>query len=133
MLWGIIAPHALDSCNTTLPVPRHRSLSNVSTHVLSKSIIRVRILLPAGVPACFPAPQPNGKTNLRLPRGSSTTNASNGNLPPPIGCSSPRRTKWLLDGSTACIMGSENGAVDEGLCDEISWQRTKAWREGERV
>jgi hypothetical protein len=30
-------------------------------------------------------------------------------------------------------MGSENGAVDEGSCDKISWQRTKAWREGERV
>jgi hypothetical protein len=110
---------------------RHRSRSNTSTQCLNSSISLVCMLRPAGVAACLPAPHPNGKTSLRRPRRSNTTSASSGNFPPPNGCSRPRRTKWLLHGSTACTRGSENGASLESLWVDISWQSTRAWREGE--
>lgn len=79
----------------TVPLPSHsqRSCSSISTQVLSNPISRRCIFRPAGVSACFPAPQPNGSTNLRLPCPSITTRASRGNLPPPSGCRRPRRTK----------------------------------------
>jgi len=86
---------------------------------------------PAGVPAYLPAPQPNGSTSLRLPCGSSTTSASSGNFPPPRGCSRPKRTKWLFGRSTACLMGRIYGAMDDRMCVEGSWQRIKAWSDGE--
>lgn len=113
------------------PPHRHRSRSKASTQPLNNSIIRRCILLPASVSACFPAPQPNGRTNLRRPHLSITTSASRGYSPPPSGCSRPRRTKWLKQGMAACTNGSANGAAGDSLCVAVSWQSTRACRLGE--
>ncbi len=112
---------------------KSHSRSNVATQLFSNAINRSCMFRPAGVSACLPAPQPNGSTSLLLSFLSSTTSASNGNLPPPRGCNRPRRTKWLFEGVTACIRGSEKGAEGGSLCVEGSWQRTRGWREGERA
>jgi hypothetical protein len=89
------------------------------------------MLRPAGVSACFPAPQPKGRTSLLLPLLSSTTSASRGNLPPPSGCRRPRRTKWLFEGVAACMRGSEKGADEGSLCVKGSWHRTEGCRVGD--
>lgn len=75
------------------PTGVYCSTSSVSTHLFSRFISRICILRPAGVSACLPAPHPYGSTSRRLPFLSNTTRASSGNLPPPRGCSSPKRTK----------------------------------------
>ena len=118
---------------TAINLPSQRSCPSISTQDLSNPINLCCMLRPAGVAACLPAPHPNGNTSLLLPCVSSTTSASRGNLPPPRGCKRPNRTKRLLDGVVACSKGSEKGAEGERLCVEGSWQRTKAWREGERL
>lgn len=139
-VWGIMCSRSVvcTSSRSQLQlvcgnVCRHASSSKALMQCFSSVIILFCMLLPAGVSACLPAPQPNGRTSLLRPFLSTTASASSGNFPPPSGCSRPRRTKWLFGGSTAEIMGSEYGAFVDSLWVGGSWQRMIACSEGERL
>ena len=106
------------------------SASNTSTQCLSNPISRACMLRPAGVSTCFPAPHPNGRTNLLRPERSTTANASKGVVPPPSGCSRPRRTKWLPEGVRAPTQGSSEDETGRAVG---SWQRTRACSVGASV